>query len=98
MTANVCRLERFHYPGEGPRIPDISREDFRAINECLGVAMPSVRNQIEARMIAGFDREREELLRRHAEEVARLKGEYDERMAAREFELMDDLTSPKKVD
>ncbi|CDZ68003.1 Hypothetical protein NGAL_HAMBI2605_62860 [Neorhizobium galegae bv. orientalis] len=33
-------------------------------------------NQIEARMIAGFDREREELFLRHAEEVARLKGEY----------------------
>ena len=98
MTANMCRLELFQYPGEGARVGNLSRADFDAILDCVAIALPSVRNRVEASMRANFDRERDEIMRRHEVEILLLRQDFDERMAAREFELIDDFTTPKKFD
>jgi uncharacterized protein YifN (PemK superfamily) len=98
ITASVCRLERFFYPGEGLKVPEVSKRDFEAILDCVHSAIVPLRNRAEERMRSDFERRLSELQCAHEGEIADLRSEHARSLAAREDELLEILTAPEFCD
>jgi uncharacterized protein YifN (PemK superfamily) len=94
MTANLCRLELFHFPGGVQRAPKIADKDFNAILDCIHSAIQPLRTRIENRMKAGFEQERSELLLDHAGKIAELRADHAREIGSL-VELLDGLTTPQ---